>query len=230
MLDEGASIIDIGGESTRPGFAVVAEEEEIARVVPVIEGILKSSPAAILSVDTSKAVVVKAALAAGGLAVNDIWGFQGDSEMASVVGESAASAILMRNGRDGVTGGPILDRVRASWDCSLAIAMSGGVDESRVVLDPGIGFGTTRQEDLAILRGLDVLQQYGFPIMLGTSRKRITAEPCGVALGERLEATLATTAAGIAAGVDFFRVHDVLENVRLANMSDLIYRGGSLDG
>lgn len=230
MLDEGAGMIDIGGESTRPGFAAVSEKDEIARIVPVIEGILKSRPTAILSVDTSKAVVAKAALTVGCLTVNDIWGFQSDSEMAGVVGESKASAILMRNGRDGVADGSILDRVRASWDRSLAIAKSGGVEASRIVLDPGIGFGTTRQEDLDVLRGLSVLQKYGFPIMLGASRKRITAVPSGAVLGERLEATLATTAAGIAAGVDFFRVHDVLENGRLAIMSDLIYRGGSLDG
>ena len=135
----------------------------------------------------------------------------------------------MRNGRDGKREGCVLDRIRESWEASLEIAFEAGVKESAIVLDPGVGFGTTRQEDLEILRGLDVLRSFGFPLLLGASRKRITAQPKGLPLGLRVESTIVTTVAGIAAGVEIFRVHDVAENARAVGLADLVYRGGELD-
>ncbi|EDY84889.1 dihydropteroate synthase [Verrucomicrobiia bacterium DG1235] len=229
MLDDGAGIIDVGGESTRPGFEPVSPEDEIGRVVPVIEDLIGKRPDCILSVDTSKAIVAEAALKAGARVVNDIWGFQFDPEMAAVAAASSAGVILMRNGRDGELGGSVLNRIRASWEKSLRLASAAGVAESAIALDPGVGFGTTRQEDLEILRGLEVLRSFGFPLMLGASRKRITAQPKGLPLEKRLEATLATSVAGVMAGVELFRVHDVAENARALDFSDLIYRGGRLD-
>lgn len=230
LLAQGAALLDIGGESTRPGFEPVVADEERRRVVPVIEGLVARRPACLLSVDTSKAEVARAALAAGAKVVNDVWGFQGDAQLAEVVAESGAGCVLMRNGRGAAEGGGILDRVRRSWERSLKVAEEAGLDAASIALDPGIGFGTTRQEDLELLRGLEVLRAFGFPLMLGASRKRITAEPDGLPLDQRLESTLATTVAGVVAGIDLFRVHDVAENVRAAGMADLIYRGGSLHG
>lgn len=229
MLKQGAALIDIGGESTRPGFKPVSIVEETRRVVPVVEGILSREASCILSIDTSKTEVAKAALQAGAKVINDVCGFQSNHDLASLSADFGAGVILMRNGRDGERNGSILDRIRASWARSISIAEGAGVARESIVLDPGIGFGTTRQEDLEILRGLEELRAFGFPVMLGASRKRITAQPSGLNLSERLEPTLATTVAGISAGVDLFRVHDVEENVRAIGMADLIYRGGSLN-
>lgn len=228
MFDDGARVVDVGGESTRPGFEPVPESEEMDRVEPVIRSILKMSPHALLSVDTSKAAVARAALRAGARVVNDVWGFQKDAQLAGVAAEHRAGVVLMRNGREDHSGGSILDRIRESWERSVELALQAGIESERIALDPGLGFGTSRQEELEILRELGVLRAFGFPMMLGASRKRITAEPRGLALGQRMETTLATTVAGIAAGVEIFRVHDVAENVRAAGLADLIYRGGEL--
>jgi dihydropteroate synthase len=135
----------------------------------------------------------------------------------------------MRNGRGCKRDGFILDRIRESWEASLEIAFEAGLKESAIMLDPGVGFGTTRREDLEILRGLDLLRSFGFPVLLGASRKRITAQPSGLPVGLRLEPTIVTTVAGVAAGVEVFRVHDVAANARAAGLADLIYRGGELD-
>ncbi|MDQ8201600.1 dihydropteroate synthase [Pelagicoccus sp. SDUM812003] len=230
LLEQGAAMVDVGGESTRPGFEPVSEKEEIRRVVPVIQAVLQRDPSAILSIDTSKAPVAAAAIEAGARIVNDVWGFQSDVEIASVAAQCGTGVALMRNGRGGGEGGSILEKVKRSWATSVEIALKAGVREEAIVLDPGIGFGTTRQEDLEIMRGLAELGAFGFPLLLGTSRKRITAMPLGLPVESRLPATVATTVAGIAAGVDVFRVHDVAENLRASLLADLIYRGGQLDG
>lgn len=221
MLDEGARVIDVGGESTRPGFEPVSVEEEILRVVPVIERLVKERPECIVSVDTTKAAVADAALAAGAHVVNDVWGLQADEVMAGVVAQFGAGVIAMRNGRDGKTEGSVVERIRASWEKSVAIAKAAGVGEAAIVLDPGVGFGTSREEDLEILRGLEELCDR-LPVMLGTSRKRITAMEMGLAVDERLGPTLATTVAGANAGVALYRVHDVRANVLALRMANLI--------
>ena len=224
LLDAGAGILDIGGESTRPGFAPVSAGEEIERVVPAIEAVLAARPGVLVSVDTSKAEVAAAALRAGARIVNDVLGFRADAAMAEVAARYRAAAILMRNGRGGDADGGVLDRIRRSWERSVEMALRAGVDTGSIVLDPGIGFGTTREEDFEILRGLATLRAFGFPLLLGASRKRVTAEPLGLPIGQRLETTLATTAGGIAAGVEFFRVHDVAEHARFVSMADVLFR------
>lgn len=230
MLDEGAWAIDVGGESTRPGFEAVSAEVEARRVVPVVEAILEERANAMVSVDTSKAAVARAALKAGARIVNDVRGLLGDPELAGVVVEAGASVILMSNLREGGerVGGAI-EAICAAWERSLEVAARAGIGEDRIALDPGIGFGTTRAEDLEILRRLPELCARGFPVMLGASRKRVTAGPLGLPVGLRLETTIATTAAGVAAGVAFFRVHDVAENARFVSLLDMIHRGGRAD-
>ena len=225
MTEEGADVLDVGGESTKPGFEEISVEEEIARVVPVIEAIVSDTSMPVVSIDTTKAAVARAALEAGAEIVNDIWGFQRDSEMAAVVAEYGASCVLMHNSRGGWRRDDVLDSITASWEESVSIAFKAGLSEDRIILDPGIGFTDTRDQDLEIIRNLGALRSIGFPMLLGISRKRITGEPFGLALDERLETTLATTSLGIGEGVDFVRVHDVKENVRVAKMTDLITRG-----
>jgi len=225
MTEEGADVLDVGGESTKPGFEEISVDEEIARVVPVIEAIVSDTSMPVVSIDTTKAAVARAALEAGAEIVNDIWGFQRDSEMAAVVAEYGASCVLMHNSRGGWRRDDVLDSITASWEESVSIAFKAGLSEDRIILDPGIGFTDTRDQDLEIIRNLGALRSIGFPMLLGISRKRITGEPFGLALGERLETTLATTSLGIGEGVDFVRVHDVKENVRVAKMTDLITRG-----
>nr|WP_281384349.1 dihydropteroate synthase [Pelagicoccus albus] len=229
LLDAGAGVLDLGGESTRPGFVPVETEEEIRRLSPVVESLCEKRTDCILSIDTTKSAVAEACLERGAKIVNDVSGFLSDPLMAEVAAAFSAGVILMRNGREDEPGAGLLDRIRWSWDKSIKVALAGGVKEESIVLDPGVGFGTTRQEDLEILRNLKVLRDYGFPIMLGSSRKRITAQPNGLPLELRLEPTLTTTVAGVAAGVEMFRVHDVAENSRAVGLADLIYRGGSLD-
>ena len=225
MTEEGADVLDVGGESTKPGFEEISVEEEIARVVPVIEAIVSDTSMPVVSIDTTKAAVARAALEAGAEIVNDIWGFQRDSEMAAVVAEYGASCVLMHNSRGGWRRDDVLDSITASWEESVSIAFKAGLSEDRIILDPGIGFTDTRDQDLEIIRNLGALRSIGFRMLLGISRKRITGEPFGLALDERLETTLATTSLGIGEGVDFVRVHDVKENVRVAKMTDLITRG-----
>lgn len=229
MLEEGAAMIDIGGESTRPGYDQVEEEVEIERVVPVVKMLLEKRPDCIVSVDTTKPNVAAAVLQAGASVINDVTGFQGDSGMPEVVGQSKAGLILMYNDRLNQRKGTILDRIRESWEHSVDVALAAGIASRSIVLDPGIGFGTTRQEDLEILQGLELLRTFGFPLMLGASRKRITACPNDLPVEARLESTIATTVAGVAAGLELFRVHDVGANVRAVGLADLIFRGGRLD-
>lgn len=225
MAEEGADVLDIGGESTRPGFDGISVEEEIDRVVPIVEALALDPAMPLISIDTTKAAVARAALEAGAKIVNDIWGFQRDPEMASVAAEFGATCVLMHNSRAGWLRNGVVDSIQAYWEKSISVALDSGVDECRIILDPGIGFTDTRDQDLEMLRNLRSLRAFGFPLLIGASRKRVTGEPLGLGLAERLEATLATTALGIDAGIDFVRAHDVKENVRVARMSDLIARG-----
>lgn len=224
MFAAGADVVDVGGESTRPGAEEVGLEEELDRVVRVVEVLAKESKDRIVSVDTSKAIVARESLRAGASIINDVFGFQRDPEIASVVAEYEASCVLMHNSRGGWLRNSVLGSVQAFWERSVEIAVKAGVSEDRIILDPGIGFTDTREQDLEMLRGLRELRRFGFPILLGASRKRVVGDPFGLPVDERLETSLATTALGIEAGVDFVRVHDVKENVRVAAMADLIVR------
>jgi dihydropteroate synthase len=222
LAKEGADVIDIGGESTRPGFEEVSIESEIRRVVPVIESLSRSANFPPISIDTYKPGVARAAIAAGATVVNDIWGFRKEPDLADIVAESRATCVLMHNSRDGWLRDGTLDSIKACWEQSVGIALERGVPENCIVLDPGIGFTDTRQQDIEIINGLGELRECGFPILLGASRKRVTGEALGLKVDERLETTLAISALAIDRGVDFIRVHDVLENVRVSRMLETL--------
>jgi dihydropteroate synthase len=223
LAEEGADIVDVGGESTRPGAEPVAQEQELARVVPVLEGLHARAFAAQLSIDTSKAAVARAALAAGASLVNDVSAFRAEPEIAGVVAEAGADCCLMH-----MLGEPrtmqhdpryedVVDDVRAFLEARMAFAIAEGVAEERIMLDPGIGFGKTEQHNLELLARLDELVALGRPVVVGTSRKtflghiigraRALAEPAPT--DERLAGTLATNVLAYERGASVFRVHDV---------------------
>jgi len=226
MLDEGADLLDIGGESTRPGHAPVEPAEEIARVVPVISAVAAALPGVPISVDTTKPAVAEAAMAAGAHLLNDVWGTgPGGGAMAAVAAGAGVPLIVMHNRAEAIYDGDVVSEVIADLRVALDRAMAAGVAETDLIVDPGIGFGKTADHNIEILRRLDALSILGRPVLLGTSRKSTLGRILDLPVDERLEATLATTALGIAAGVDIVRVHDVRANVRAAQVSDAIVRG-----
>ena len=224
MVDEGADLLDIGGESTRPGHAPVEAAEEIGRVIPVIATVRQALPDVPLSIDTTKAVVAEAALAAGANLLNDVWGVRPDPGMAELAANAQVPLIVMHNKEearyDDVVS-EVVDRLRAA----LERAERAGVPPEHLIVDPGIGFGKTADHNITLLRHLDALIALGRPILLGTSRKSTLGRILDLPPDERLEGTLATTALGVAAGVDIVRVHDVRANVRAARVADAIVRG-----
>jgi dihydropteroate synthase len=226
MLDEGADLLDIGGESTRPGHSPVEPAEEIARIVPVISAVAAALPGVPISVDTSKPAVAEAALVAGAHLLNDVWGTgPGAGAMAAVAASAGVPLIVMHNRAEAIYAGDVVSEVIAELHDALDRAMAAGVAEADLIVDPGIGFGKTADHNIEILRRLDALSSLGRPVLLGTSRKSTLGRILDLPVEERLEATLATTALGIAAGVDIVRVHDVRANVRAARVSDAIVRG-----
>ncbi len=221
MVNSGADIIDIGGESTRPGHVPIPADEEIARVVPFIETIRPHTDA-LISVDTSKAEVAEAALAAGADIVNDVWGAQHDPRMASVLGAMGASCILMHNRSGEEAGvGDVIEAIRSFLEKSVALVKEAGVRDDAILLDPGLGFGKSYEENWAIMRRLPELRGMGYPLLLGASRKSMIARLLQLEDPKaRLSGTLATTALAIQAGCDFIRVHDVRENRECADVMD----------
>jgi dihydropteroate synthase len=212
---EGAAILDIGGESTRPGAAPVGEEEERRRVMPVIEGLTASGCRAQLAIDTSKRAVAAAALAAGATLVNDVTAFRIDPEMAGLVAESGADCCLMH-----MLGDPrtmqidpryedVVGEVRAFLEERMAFAISQGVAEERILLDPGIGFGKTLEHNLELLRRLPEIVAIGRPVMIGTSRKSFLGRLTGRDVEQRIPGTIATNVLAYERGARLFRVHDV---------------------
>ena len=225
MVEEGADILDVGGESTRPGHDPVSSAEERARVVPVIAAIHAALPQVLVSVDTSKAEVAAAALDAGAVLLNDVWGVGRDDAMARLAGERHVPLIVMHN-RETAHYSDFVAELLADLQAALDRAQKAGVPRGNLIVDPGFGFGKTPEHNLEVMRHLGELRGLGFPVLLGTSRKSTLGRVLGgVPPEDRLEATLATTALGIAGGVDIVRVHDVLANVRAARMSDAIVRG-----
>ncbi|MGZ9161287.1 MAG: dihydropteroate synthase [Candidatus Limnocylindrales bacterium] len=224
MVDEGADLLDIGGESTRPGHAVVEPAEEIDRIGPIVAAVRAALPATPISVDTSKLDVADAALAAGVDLLNDIWGTGPDPAMAELAASRRVPLLVMHNRREARYDDVVREVVE---DLAAAIerAIRAGVAEADLIVDPGIGFGKTADHNVAVLRDLGALRVLGRPILLGTSRKSTLGRILDLPPEERLEGTLATTALGIAAGVDLVRVHDVRANVRAARVSDAIVRG-----
>lgn len=225
MVAEGADILDVGGESTRPGHEEVPEEEEAARVVPVIAAIHAALPDVPISVDTSKPAVAAAAIAAGATLLNDVWGVSADDAMVRLAAASGVPIVLMHNRAEPLYAdfwAEVVADLRAAVDRALAA----GVPPRNIIVDPGFGFGKTPEHNLELMRRLAGLRELGRPVLLGTSRKSTIGRVLGgVPPEERLEGTLATTALGIAAGVDIIRVHDVLANKRAAMVADAICRG-----
>ena len=221
MVQAGATIIDIGGESTRPGHVPISVTEEIARVVPFIEKV-RGETRALISIDTSKSEVAAAALVAGADIVNDVWGAQRDSEMASVIGQHGAACILMHNRPAEEAGiGDVIEAIRVYFDQSIARVCAAGVREDSILLDPGLGFGKSYAENWEIMRRLPELVDLGYPLLLGASRKSMIAKLLELEDPKaRLSGSLATTALAIQAGVDFIRVHDVRENRECAQVMD----------
>jgi dihydropteroate synthase len=224
MADEGADLLDIGGESTRPGHATVDEVEELRRVVPVVRAVRAALPGMPLTIDTTKPAVAAAALDAGADAINDIWGVSAEGSLVRVAAARGVPIVLMHNRaepRYTDLVGEVVEDLRRAIDR----ACTAGVAPANILVDPGIGFGKTAGQNLELLRNLGYLRSLGRPILLGTSRKSTLGKVLDLPGDERLEATLVTTALGVAAGVDIVRVHDVRENVRSVRMADAIVRG-----
>jgi dihydropteroate synthase len=224
MVDEGADLLDVGGESTRPGHAPVDAAEERRRVVPVVAALRAALPETPISIDTTKPDVAAAALDAGAHLLNDVWGVGGDAGMATLAAERGVPLIVMHN-RAEPRYDDLMTELVADLRAALERALRAGVEPDRLVVDPGFGFGKTPEHNLTVLRELATLRILGRPILLGTSRKSTLGRVLDLPVGDRLEATLATTALGIANGADVVRVHDVRANVRTARMSDAIVRG-----
>jgi dihydropteroate synthase len=223
MAAEGADLLDIGGQSTRPGHAEVSEDEEARRVLPVVRAVREALPDMPLSIDTTRVGVAEQALDAGAQVVNDIWGVGPDSSLARLAGAREATLVLMHN-RAEARYRNVVAEVLADLSRALDKALAAGAAWERLIVDPGIGFGKTAEQNLALLRELDLLGALGRPVLLGTSRKSTIGKVLDLPAPERLEGTLATTALAVAAGVDIVRVHDVLANARVARMADAILR------
>ncbi len=227
MIEEGADLLDVGGESTRPGHRPVEADEELRRVIPVIAALHAEFPDLPISIDTTKPAVAAAALDAGASLVNDVWGVAEDDSLARLAGERGVPIVLMHN-RAEARYTNLLAEVIADLERAIERALRAGVAWDGLIVDPGFGFGKTPVHNLTLLAGLGGLRVLGRPILLGTSRKSTLGRVLDLPSEERLEATLATTALGVAAGVDIVRVHDVRPNVRVARMSDAIIRGGGI--
>ncbi|HSS34651.1 MAG TPA: dihydropteroate synthase [Patescibacteria group bacterium] len=223
MVAEGADLLDVGGESTRPGHAPVAEAEELERVIPVVAAIHAALPEVPISVDTTKPAVAAAALDAGATLLNDIWAVGAADDLPRLAAERGSPMIVMHN-RAEPTYTDLVPEIVADLDRAIERAVRLGCPRESLIVDPGFGFGKTPDHNLRLLRDLRELRVLGRPILLGTSRKSTLGRVLDLPPEERLEATLATTALGIAAGVDVVRVHDVQANVRAARLTDAIVR------
>lgn len=224
MVAAGANIIDVGGESTRPGHTPIEAAEELRRVIPVIEQ-LADLPVPV-SVDTSKALVAQQALAVGATMVNDVWGLLRDPDMAAVVAASGAGVVLMHNQLTDVYTELMAD-IAAVLRRSMAVAVAAGISAERLILDPGFGFGKTSVHNLDLVRRLAELKALGRPLLVGPSRKGTIGKVLGgLPVDQRLEGTAAVVALSIANGADIVRVHDVREMVRVARMADAVVRPG----
>lgn len=221
MVAEGADLIDIGGESTRPGHEPVSEQEELERVLPVVEALHREMPQVPLSVDTYKARVAREALKAGAHIINDVWGFKAEAPMAAVAAEFGCPVILMHNRQDRNYGDLIADVAADLREC-VEIARRAGVRDENIILDPGIGFAKDYTENLRVMRALDTLAGLGFPLLLGTSRKRFIRTALDLPVDEVVFGTAATVALGIAQGCQIVRVHDVKAIKQTVQMCDAI--------
>lgn len=240
MIGDGMDIVDIGGESTRPGFVTVSVEEEIERVIPVLEKI-KSSFNIPISLDSYKPEVARAGIIAGADLINDIWGLQYDPRMAEMIAEKNIACCLMHNSREGdseqasacagQTGKALygctgyMEKVIRDLEGTLKIARKAGIADDKIILDPGVGFGKTYENNLEIIDRLEMLHSLGYPILLGTSRKSVIGNALDLPKEERVEGTIVTSVYAVQKGAMFVRVHDVKENVRAIQMAEAIRDG-----
>jgi dihydropteroate synthase/2-amino-4-hydroxy-6-hydroxymethyldihydropteridine diphosphokinase len=239
FIEAGVDILDIGAESTRPGAQTVDTQDEIERLIPVVEALSQEHPDVLLSIDTYKAAVAEAALDAGGHWINDVWGLRADPEMANTAARAGVPIVLMHNrsrptdvnlqerlgGRYvGVAYEDLIEDVKRELLDSVAIARQAGVKDENIILDPGIGFGKTVEQNLELLNRLDEIAALSFPLLLGSSRKSFIGYTLGLPPEQRVEGTAATVAVGIVRGADIVRVHDVKTMVRVARMTDAIVR------
>ena len=239
FLKYNADILDVGGESTRPGSQTVSTDEEMERVIPVIQMLAKEFPATITSIDTYKARVAEEAFKAGAHILNDVWALRADPELASVAKRFNAPVILMHNRSNpasvevreqlgnayiGSEYADLIEDVKRELLVSVEIAKKAGIEERHIILDPGIGFGKTREHNLELINRLDEIRALGYPVLLGTSRKSFIGFTLDLPANQRVEGTAATIAVGITRGADIIRVHDVKEMGRVAKMTDALVR------
>lgn len=223
MIKEGAAIIDVGGESTRPGYTRISDDEEIQRVTPVIEEIKKRFDIPI-SIDTYKSKVAAAAVEAGADLINDIWGLKADPDMARVIAESGTACCLMHNRKNTDYTDFIEDMLKDLQE-SIALAKTAGIPKDKIMLDPGVGFAKSYEQNLLAIQQVGRLKELGYPVLLGTSRKSVVGLTLDTDKNERVEGTLVTSVYGVQQGCAFLRVHDVKENLRAVNMTRAIMMG-----
>src|SRR5688572_15547451 len=239
FLANGADILDVGGESTRPGSEPVSADEELERVLPAIQAIAKEFPNALISIDTYKAKVAEQAFKAGTRILNDVWGLRADPELAGIAARYKVPVILMHNRSNpasvevraqlgnayiGSQYQNLIEDVKRELLVSVELAQKAGIEETHIILDPGVGFGKTREHNLELINRLDEIRMLGYPVLLGASRKSFIGFTLDLPADQRVEGTAATVAIGIARGADIVRVHDVKEMARVAKMTDAIVR------
>lgn len=223
MIKQGMDIVDVGGESTRPGYTMVSEQEEIDRVVPVIEKI-KSQFDIPVSLDTYKSEVARAGIAAGADMINDIWGLKYDEKIADVIAQAQIPCCLTHNRKEAVYKN-LIEEILWDLESSLDIAHKAGIADDRIIIDPGVGFGKSYENNLEIIDRIQNFHSLGYPLLLGASRKSVVGMGLDLPVAERMEGTLVTTVYGVKKGVMFVRVHDVKENVRAVKMTEAIRDG-----
>jgi dihydropteroate synthase len=239
FLANDADILDVGGESTRPGSQPVNADEERERVIPVIEAITREFPDALISIDTYKAKVAEAAFKVGAHILNDVWALRADPDLATVAAAFRVPVILMHNRSNpasvevrqqlgnayiGSTYEDLMEDVQRELLVSVELAVKAGIEETRIILDPGVGFGKTREHNLELINRLDEIRALGYPVLVGPSRKSFIGFTLDLPADQRVEGTAATVAVGITRGADIIRVHDVKEMARVAKMTDAIVR------
>jgi dihydropteroate synthase len=239
FLANGADILDVGGESTRPGSQPVGVDEELERVLPAIQRIAKEFPNALISIDTYKARVAEEAFKAGAHILNDVWGLRADPELAAIAAKYRVPVILMHNRSNpasvevraqlghayvGSEYQNLIEDVKRELLVSVELAKKARIEETHIILDPGVGFGKTREHNLELINRLDEIRTLGYPVLLGASRKSFIGFTLDLPADQRVEGTAATVAIGIARGADIVRVHDVKEMARVAKMTDAIVR------
>lgn len=222
MILEGVDIVDLGGESTRPGYTLLTDDEEISRIVPMIELIKKEFDIP-LSLDTYKGKVAKAGIESGVDLINDIWGLKYDDEISKVIADNQLPCCLMHNRKE-PDYNDFLNDMMTDMTATLKIAEKAGISNEKIILDPGVGFGKTYEHNLYILKHMEALHMFGYPLLLGTSRKSVIGLTLDLPVTERIEGTLVTTVMAVMKNYGFVRVHDVKENVRAVRMAEAIMK------